>query len=472
MVEHALIYRDPDGQDRPTTPAALGLEHGDDPGGAALKAAQERTLEALWNAGYPAARIVGRRVETIGNGEGRARALFEFETGPRARFGRLEVDGAQKVRTSFLEKLATWEEGSPFDRSEIVAYRDRLVATSLFSSVDVAPGPPAADGASPVLVTVEERKRRTIGAGASFSTVEGPGGRLFFEYRNMFGAGERARAEFSATQIAQGLTLDFEKPLPRFPGSAYGQFALVNETTDAFDARTVALSAGLARRWLDDRLETRAGLALDTTKIRTETTEERTYFLSAPLSAVWNTEADPLALDQGERASLTIAPNTGSDTFLQMEFNARTRTNFGPEDRFTVAGRMRLGALFGSSLAELPINRRFFSGGGPSVRGYDFQAVGPLDAENRPIGGRSVIEGAIEARAVVAGPFQAAAFLDAGSVSESSSPDFGGDFLMGAGAGMRYLSPIGPLRVDFALPLERRSSDRAWQLYISLGQPF
>ncbi|HBS33580.1 MAG TPA: hypothetical protein DEA50_00690, partial [Parvularcula sp.] len=90
----------------------------------------------------------------------------------------------------------------------------------------------------------------------------------------------------------------------------------------------------------------------------------------------------------------------------------------------------------------------------------------------RPIGGRSAAEAAIEARAKVLGPVQLAAFADAGAVFSESFPDFTGDYLIGAGGGIRYLSDIGPIRLDVALPLERRPTDRGFQFYISLGQPF
>jgi translocation and assembly module TamA len=137
-----------------------------------------------------------------------------------------------------------------------------------------------------------------------------------------------------------------------------------------------------------------------------------------------------------------------------------------------LAFRARLGSTVGSSLDALPANKRFFAGGGNSVRGFGFQNAGPLDAMGDPIGGRSVLEGAVELRAKAVKKFETAIFFDAATVSAASFPDLGAPFFTGAGAGLRYLSKAGPVRLDVAFPFRRREEDRAFQIYISLGQSF
>ncbi len=469
--DYVIAYEDATGEYRPSSPKELDLEFSGAADGASLRDAQQAVLLALWAKGYPAARIVRRRAEARMD-EGLARAVFEFHSGNQSTFGELKVSGAERTKTTYLGKLKTWDEGDIYDRSKLVTYRDRLAATGIFAGVDVEAGAPDENGVADVILEVDERPRRTVGTGASFSTAEGPGGRLFLEYRNMFGAAERARAELSATAVEQSLVFNVDKPLPLFPGSVFGQFSFRNETTDAFNARSVQLSAGFARRWLNDRLETRAGAAFETSGVDSLEGDTRTYFFSLPLSAVWNTEDDPLNLSRGVRAALTVSPYVGSSNFTQGDLSARGRINFGAEDRFTLAARTRLGATVGVSFEDLPINKRFFPGGGASVRGFDFQAAGPVTEDGTPIGGRSVIEGAVEARTKVTSTIQLAAFLDAGTASPSAFPDFSGPYLLGGGGGVRYLTPIGPIRADFAIPLNPRPTDSDFQLYISLGQPF
>ena len=471
ITEHKIVYQDKQDDGRPATIAEAGLIPVAAADGAYLQDLQQKFLGLLWNKGYPAAKIIARRAEAdLQSGE--ARAVFVFESGPHATFGALKIEGAKETSPNYLEKLKTWKTGEQFNRAKLLAYRDKLAETGLFTVIDVAPGAPHDDGAAPVLLNIQERKRRRAGVGASYSTAEGVGGRVFLEYRNAFHRGERARYEIAGTGLEQSITFDFNKPLPHFNGSGFSTFKFSNETTDAYNARTVEMSGGLAKKWLKDRLETRGGLALETSKVRTEMSEERTYFVSAPASVAWNTEDNILNPTKGVLAALRVTPYTGSDSFTIAEATARTRLNFGADSAFTVAARTRLGAVFNTSLADLPSNKRFYAGGGASVRGYGYQAAGPLDADGAPVGGRSVIEGSIETRAKIVESLQLAAFIDAGSVSESTLPDFREDFFIGVGGGVRYFTAAGPIRIDVAVPLERRDGDRGFQIYISLGQPF
>jgi translocation and assembly module TamA len=471
ITDYRIVYVDETDAVRPATIADAGVEANGAADGAAVQEAQQRFLTALWDRGFPAALIVSRHADARLE-EGTASAVFTFRSGPKAVFGDLRVDGEGETAPIFFEKLKTWSPGEVFDRSKLVAYRDRLAETGLFQSIDVAPGAPDEDGTANVIVTVEERKRRTIGAGVSYSTAEGPGGRIFFENRNLFNRGERAIVEMQASEVEQSLKFNFDKPLPTFPGSAFARFGFVNETTEAYNARTVEMGGGVARRWLDDRLETRGGLAVETSRVRSDDIDQRTYYFSTPLSATWSTEDSLLNPAQGVRASFAVTPHTGSTTFALLDATARTRVSFGVEDRFALAFRTRLGATLGSSLDALPLNKRFYAGGGASVRGYAFQAAGPLGPNDTPIGGRSLVDASIEGRAMVTEVIQLVAFLDAGAVSDQPFPDFGGPYFIGAGVGARYHTQVGPIRLDVAFPLDRRESDRSFQIYISLGQPF
>jgi len=469
ITEYEIIYRD-EVSARPHTLADAKITTDGAATGAALQRTQRQFLTHLWETGFPAAEIVSRRA-IADLKAGTAKAQLVFNSGPKANFGALEFSGLTKTNEAYMRKLKTWSPGEEFERSAIVAYRDRLAGTGLFSTINVAPGAPDETGAAPILTTLEERKRRTIGGGLSYSTVEGPGGRLYFENRNIFGQGESLRIEMRAAKIEQSINFNIAKPLPGLPGQAFGNLEFANQTTDAFDARTLSISSGLAKMWFDNKLETSAALGLETSNVKSDGGEERTYFVSTPLSATWNSENDPLDPKSGFRANWTVTPYSGSDAFTQSEISARSRINFGG-GKYTLAGRAVLGATFGSSLADLPLNKRFYAGGGGSVRGFSFQEAGPLDANNIPVGGRSLIESAIEARVKVHRNIQLVGFIDAGSVSPKSLPDFNERYFVGVGGGARYLTPIGPVRLDVAFPLERRESDRAFQIFIALGQPF
>ena len=131
-----------------------------------------------------------------------------------------------------------------------------------------------------------------------------------------------------------------------------------------------------------------------------------------------------------------------------------------------------MGATSGAERDEIPADIRFYAGGGGSIRGYAYKSVGPRH-ENQPLGGRSVAGLSSELRMNVTDTMGFAAFVDGGGVFESSFPDFGETFRWGAGLGLRYLTPVGPLRLDIGVPLNRREGiDNSFQVYVSLGQAF
>ncbi len=450
--------------------------------GAALLNAQQAFLKGLWDNGFPSAKIEARRV--IANPENAtAIAQFEFSSGPKALFGAPVINGLTRTHEKYIASLLTYEIGALYNKSDIINYRDKLSQTGLFDNIDISPAATQGDGNTPVLINLTERKHRTIGAGAFYSTSEGPGGRIFYENRNLFKNAERFRAELEFSQIEQSVTTSLDKPLSTLPGSIFLQGAFINETTDAFDARTINITGGVSKFWFDQKLETRGGLALETSSVEPNNgaPQQRTFFVSAPFVVNWNNEDDFLNPTKGVRSSLLITPYTGTDNFTQIEATARTRYAFGARKRIITAFRGRVGATVGSDLEELPFNKRFFSGGGGSARGFGFQEAGPVEIQNNadgeiinvtPTGGRSVIEGAIEARYAFTNTIQGAAFIDTGSISQNAVPDFNEDFFVGVGAGIRYITPIGPLRIDIAVPLDRRPFDNRIQFLISLGQAF
>jgi translocation and assembly module TamA len=139
-----------------------------------------------------------------------------------------------------------------------------------------------------------------------------------------------------------------------------------------------------------------------------------------------------------------------------------------------MAGRVRLGTILGADRDAIAPSRRFYAGGGGSVRGYGYQRLGPRDADGDPIGGRSLAEFALEARIrlkAFGGDFGVVPFLDGGTLSTKSTPDLG-DWQFGTGIGVRYYSSFGPIRVDVGTPLNRREDDSRVAVVVSLGQAF
>jgi len=136
-----------------------------------------------------------------------------------------------------------------------------------------------------------------------------------------------------------------------------------------------------------------------------------------------------------------------------------------------LAARVKVGSILGGSIPEVPTDRRFFAGGGGSVRGFSYQGVGPQLSDGTPTGGLSLFESSFEVRQHVSGPWGVAAFVDAGSLGQIVVPNFN-HVSIGAGVGVRYDLGFGPIRVDVATPLNREHGDPVVQVYLSIGQSF
>jgi len=137
-----------------------------------------------------------------------------------------------------------------------------------------------------------------------------------------------------------------------------------------------------------------------------------------------------------------------------------------------LAARARIGSVVGEELFDVPSDKRFFSGGGGSVRGYAFQAIGPRTLRDDPIGGRSLLELGLEARVRITDEIGLVPFVEGGQVFEESFPTMNESLQFGAGVGLRYFTGIGPLRFDLAFPLDKRRGDDDFQIYVSIGQAF
>ncbi|MEL6478177.1 MAG: BamA/TamA family outer membrane protein, partial [Pseudomonadota bacterium] len=154
-----------------------------------------------------------------------------------------------------------------------------------------------------------------------------------------------------------------------------------------------------------------------------------------------------------------------------IDLNGSTYYDVTDEGKWVLAARGRVGTILSEDLDTVPQTRRLYAGGGGSVRGFAQRFVGPLDANNDPIGGRSVLELGGEVRARF-GDLGGVVFVDAGSVSTESFPDFEEGVQVAAGLGFRFFSPAGPIRVDVAFPVNGRDADDTFQLFFSIGQAF
>ena len=430
----------------------------------------------LHNHGYPEAKLANRRVvvDLLSN---LADVTLTIEAGPHMVFGPVLVrNEGGRTKTDYVRALTTIEEGTPYDRREVDATTAALRGTGLFDSVSIMTAAATEDGTAAQEIELTERKPRTVRLGASWSSSEGAGVRGSWEHRNLFGAAERLVLGLSIAQIEQKATAEFRKPqFLRADQSLLLSAEIANESTDAYDEYRLRIAASLERP-LAENLRGSAGVSFEVTE--TEDINGRTAYqlFGIPVVLRYDSADDLFDPTEGIRATLAGTPFFGAadgspTSFVRVE--ATGATYFALTEELVLAVRGRYGSILAEDTTDVPGSTRFYAGGGGSVRGYGYQMAGPLDAAGNPRGGRSVMEAGAEARYRVSETIGVVAFVDGGQAYENTLPSLGDDLLWGAGLGLRYYTPIGPVRFDVAVPLDRRSGvDDAFQIYVSLGQAF
>lgn len=402
-------------------------------------------------------------------------------TGREYVFGETRISGAPSVETDYLLSYKPYVAGERVDIRELELYQERLIETGLFDagSVRLPEEPPVGDQA-PVLVELEERPPRTIAGGVEYATDTGPAANASFEHRNLSRENEQLRIDLFAGLEEQWLETRFRKPQWRRPGQDLtAGFRAEHRDDEAYTGYTAVATVGVERE-INDYLDGGLSALLETSYIEDEGDEEIFYLAGLPGFLAYDDTDDLLDPTQGLRLRLDLAPfagvsEDGFPAFVITELNGSTYFDLTDDEEYILALRGRLGSIVAAAgLEEVPPQRRFYSGGGGSVRGYADRLIGPLDRDDDPVGGLSVVETAVELRAPLWRDIGlgGVVFLDAGAVSSESLPTFGDGLQVAAGTGLRYASPVGPLRFDVAFPLNPRDVDDLFQFYISIGQAF
>ena len=480
LEEFDITYIDADGSDIPAVDEeTLGVEINRRARASVIIDAEQRLLSFLSERGYPLSTIVERR-HVIDRDAQVIRSRLTVEAGPLLGFGDVSTSGLKDVEEAYVLRIRPWKTGQLYDRRLVDDYRRELLETRLFSAVSIDPdATPDTQGNLPLHITLAERDFRTIGSGFSWGTDEGYEFSAFWEHRNFFHENERVRFETRAGQIEQSLNAFFSKPrFLRRDQTLLVDARLKRFETDAYKETNITGAVGLERE-LGPLWDGKVGVSGELTDI-TENQDDRTLFLvGLPGSLIRDSRDDEFDATRGTRLEMAVTPYivTGDDKFVffRTEVGGSAYLSLLKSDRLILAGRTRLGSIIGESRSEIPASKRFYTGGGGSIRGYQFQKVGPLDDENDPLGGRSLITLGAELRWRVSERFGVVPFVDGGTVF--NEPDFRSDedetLRWAAGLGFRYYTLIGPIRVDFAVPLNPRDDiDDDFQFYISIGQAF
>lgn len=469
----------PDAQTTAAAHAAFGALAEDEPARAAAVLEAERAiLDALHARGYANAAIGERRV-VVDHAASTVNVELRFDAGAPVRLGRVRAQPDDVLRTGFVDGLRNWEPGDAYTPEALARLRRDLAATGTIARVSTSLDPPDQEGLRDVALEIEPSRRNAYELGLSASTIDGVGLEAEWMRRNLTGRADAVTLSARLAEQQQDITIEWLRP--HAAGLGHGVTfgaALERETLEAFSRESAAIYASVDAttrlrrgrsfgvRLSADRFDDLSGGITDAlvltgfVGLRYDTTE---FLLDPRDGAILDLRIEP-SLSTGDESLV----------FSRAIVEARGYESFGREDSLTLAARIRAGwlAAISGDANDAPADRRFYAGGGGSVRGYEFNSIYPEERDLAGLtpGGGALLEGSIELRWRFRDRWGAAAFIDGGTAFDEWSDAT--DLSYGVGVGIRYDLGFAPLRVDVAVPLDDDEASDDYALYVSLGQAF
>jgi translocation and assembly module TamA len=471
--------------------AALGLTPGQPAVASDVLAAGTRLLTALEEDGYALAKV-DPPVATEDVNAHMLDVSFNVTAGRRATIGAIVITGLSSMNESFVRRRLLVHTGELYQPSKIDTARKELLALGVFSGVSVrAAETIAPDGTLPITFDFQERPLHAVGITGAYSTDLGASAKTTWSDRNLFGNAEQLNLSAAATGlggtattgVGYNITGQIIKPdFLRRDQSLEFDTAALKQDLQAYDQQAVTAGPSLHRTF-SVLWKGSVGLSAERERILQEGVGNDYTLLGLPLTANYDTTdvADPTQdPTHGVRAAFTAAPTESlgkpTVTFAILQISGSTYVDLddlwhGETGRSVLAFRGLIGSVEGAGHFELPPDQRFYGGGSSTIRGFKYQSVGPLFLDGNPQGGDAIDAATAEYRQRLFGDFGAALFVDAGQVSAGNAP-FSGTVRLGTGAGLRYYTPVGAVRLDIAVPVKRPPHGDSFEFYIGLGQAF
>ena len=467
----------------PATLSTYGVVSGEPAESGRILSAEAQIVEAYRARGFPYAMIVDRQV-VADHANSTLDVVISVEPGPAATIGRATVSGLERTDPAFAQMMAQVPTGAPYSPKEVRKITERLRELGIFGSVVVTEGETLDEnGQIPLTIEVSERKSRVIGAGVTYTSTEGLGAEGYWRHRNLFGRGETLSVEGGVGRVLSNgfddldytAAVGFGKPGVLGPSTRFdSRLAFEHLNPESFTTTTISFENTLTREF-SDRLTGSAGVTVEYSNILDAFGEQDFLLVGVPLTIEYDSRDDPANPSRGIHAQFSSEPLfdvIGNNAFWINQGSVATYQRVDEGGRLILAARLAAGSIVGANIDSIPANRRFFPGGGGSVRGFAYRNIGPRDVDGEVTGGRSFIEGQLEARIKVTDKIGVVPFVDVGASYAREIPDFSENFSVGVGAGIRYFTPIGPLRFDVAVPLNPENGDPDVAFYIGLSQSF
>lgn len=393
-----------------------------------------------------------------------ARITLHYDSGPRFRIGDI-VFTDSPLADDFLMRYVPFKRGDPVQSKNLLNLQGALVDSDYFQQVEVRPlWDKATEASVPIEVMLNAHKRTQYTAGFGYGTDTGARTTLGMTRRWVNKRGHQFNTQLRASEIRSNLAAEYVIPGLKPQQDRYAlNLSLNEEHSDNVDNSNLYVGGSWQKQQGRWRQVAALGWQQEEFTIGDETT--LSTFLIPRISLSTVSTQNRLNVDNGYRLSLQALGGSDrllSDTsFIQLQFGAKGVYSFAPKWR--LLGRLDVGATWVDDFDKLPVSQRFFAGGDSSVRGYEYQSLSPEDADGDIMGGQNLLVGSLEIDYRIKGNWGVAAFIDSGSAFK----DIRANLSTGVGVGLRWFSPIGPVRIDIAVPQSGDQDDV--RLHLNLG---
>jgi outer membrane protein assembly complex protein YaeT len=458
-------------------------------------------LTHLHNAGYARAQIIPQT--EVDPAQHTAAVTFTLEPGAETTFGTISIQGARQVDERAIRRHLTIQEGQQVSDKALSASADAIYNLGMFQAVTPhALNPEAMDEPFNVAFEVIERKPRSLQFGLGYSTTAGFRTEVQWIYRNLYRGAQQLTLAGRLSSLEQKIETRLVLPYVLVERTALTATLFVrNEqeidlnpvgevfpsqraTQPAFDLLSIGAETRVEHRWTET-LTSAVGLSVSRNDFRHVHREALSaieqeiaadnFLLIYALEGQWNTSDSVLNPSHGlvlrgrvEHADRTLLSDVN---FFKLTLEGRHYLPLGWN--LLLATRLKIGGIYAyEGTTEVPFNVRFFAGGAGSIRGFPLNQLGPKNTDGDPIGGQSLFEASGEIRFPLFGDFAAAVFADVGNVFRAPFTYRWDTLRYAIGPGLRYNTPVGPVRLDVGVILGRRPGEEFGRVEFSIGQAF
>ena len=466
----------------PNVEPTEGLATGEIASVTTLRAGASDQIEGWRHAGHAKAEIAGQQI-TANHPEKTLSAAVTIDPGPKLRFGKITIDSESAVRQKRIREIMGWPEGKVYTPDDIAKVESRLRRSGAFATAVLTEAETAnPDGTLDVTASITDQLPRRYSFGAEFSTLDGLGLSALWLHRNFFGGAERLQIDGEIEGFGGGdsdgidyrLTALLSRPATYRTDLEAFLLAEIEQRDDPnLFSRTIRLELGGHYFASEDR-EFTYGVGFRRSTTRDDLGDRDYTILTFPFTATFDRRDDRLDATAGYYAQASLTPFlnlNGTDNGIVSKLDLRTYRQVG--NRVVLALRGQIGSVAGPSLTNAPADLLFFSGGSDTARGHEFQSLGVEFSPGVTIGGRSFLGVQGEVRVKTGNSnLSVVGFYDVGYIGSEAFFDGSGLWHTGFGAGVRYNTPIGPIRFDAALPGSGPDDSSGLEIYIGIGQAF